>query len=78
MASDHHVTGVPNMTLDDFRRSLGATAPPGFTLAVQDFLHLPPQNSKGRCANVEFPTPTNNRVCSLLTSPRLFQRLLSC
>jgi hypothetical protein len=35
MASDHHVTGVPNMTLDDFRKSLGATAPPpGLTLAL--------------------------------------------
>src|ERR1700692_4086640 len=35
MASDHHVTGVPNMTLDDFRKSLGATTPPpGLTLAL--------------------------------------------
>jgi hypothetical protein len=35
MASAHHVTGVSNMTMDEFRKSLGATAPsPGLTLAL--------------------------------------------
>jgi len=28
MASDHHVTGVPNMTMDEFRKSLIAAQPP--------------------------------------------------